>query len=330
MAEYVTPACALCLHDALEPQFVFETADVLLLAASQPLTDGHLLVVPRQHAPSMASYPPGVQAQARRLKERALGLLREMNGGAVVFEYADLDDASRHACWHIVPRLHALPEVLPAGRRREDARDLVRLRELAHEWRAFLYWEQAHAAHLLQARPGEGEAVLDQLAQALSGSPPTRHGGAAAHWLRERWQRRMAEAGEPVQVVTCVLRRDGRVCLLRRSPLVDSAPGLWHGVSGYLPEGVDPLEQALREIEQELGLLPTQVELVRVVEPQTFGSALMGRLWRIHPFLFEVKDGEPRLNWEHTELAWVHPWEVDAYDTIRSFPVLVRLLFQHA
>ena len=47
-------------------------------------------------------------------------------------------------------------------------------------------------------------------------------------------------------------------------------------------------------------------------------------MWRIHPFLFDVIDGEPRLNWEHTDLRWVYPGEVFDYETVGSFPEIVR------
>jgi hypothetical protein len=42
--------------------------------------------------------------------------------------------------------------------------------------------------------------------------------------------------------------------------------------------------------------------------------------WRIFPFLFEVLDGEPRLNWEHDDLAWVAPEEIGAYGTMGWLP----------
>ena len=38
--------------------------------------------------------------------------------------------------------------------------------------------------------------------------------------------------------------------------------------------------------------------------------------WRIHPFLFEVLAGEPRLNWEHDDLTWVEPAAIGAYGTM--------------
>ncbi|MBM4249203.1 MAG: NUDIX pyrophosphatase [Euryarchaeota archaeon] len=116
----------------------------------------------------------------------------------------------------------------------------------------------------------------------------------------------------PVQVVTCFLRRRGRVLILRRSEKVGTFRCRWAGVSGLIERGERPLDTALKEIREETGLRATDVELVRE------GPALPVPRpnFLVHPFLFEVKRGRVRLDWEHSELRWIRPPELRRFGTV--------------
>lgn len=117
-------------------------------------------------------------------------------------------------------------------------------------------------------------------------------------------------------MVTAFLQRGDRVLLLRRSPRVSTFRGRWAGVSGSIPEGVSPREQALREIREETGLGPEQVLLVREGRPLLVVDE-EGRRWEVHPFLFRLVGDPPlRLDWEHTEARWVRPEEIPRFPTV--------------
>src|SRR5438270_865084 len=62
------------------------------------------------------------------------------------------------------------------------------------------------------------------------------------------------------------------------------------------------------------------VRLLAQGSPLNIGDAYRGVGWRIHPFLFEVLEGEPRLNWEHDDIAWVRPSELASYHTLGWLP----------
>ena len=99
-----------------------------------------------------------------------------------------------------------------------------------------------------------------------------------------------------------------------------SAPNKWHVVSGYLPEGVDPLAHAVREIEEETGLAGEQLRLARRVDPILLQRRGDVRRWQVHPFLFDVVDGEPRLNWEHVDLRWIPRSDLASFDMVGWLP----------
>ncbi|MEE8386807.1 MAG: NUDIX pyrophosphatase [Dehalococcoidia bacterium] len=121
--------------------------------------------------------------------------------------------------------------------------------------------------------------------------------------------------------MTCFLLRRERgvdeLLLLRRSERVGTYRGRWAGVSGHVEEGVAPLEQAYREMGEEVGLGRDHVRLLAEGEPLVVVDESIETRWTVHPFLFEVLRPEGvRLDWEHTESRWVRPEEVSALETV--------------
>ena len=130
--------------------------------------------------------------------------------------------------------------------------------------------------------------------------------------------------------------RGDEILLLRRSGRVGTYRGRWAGVSGYVEEA-SALEQAYREMEEEVGLERGGVRLLAEGEPLIVVDEAIDTRWTVHPFLFELVTGggEPgedagdltgdlkvaptgslRLDWEHTESRWVRPEEVSGMETV--------------
>ncbi len=112
------------------------------------------------------------------------------------------------------------------------------------------------------------------------------------------------------EVVTAFLIHDGRILVLRRSDKVGTYRGRWAAVSGYLEQA--PLDQAYTELDEETGLGRDDVELLKEGDPLLVHDHDNDRTWRVHPFLFEVKDSSRiRLDWEHVDRRWIWPGEID-------------------
>ena len=129
------------------------------------------------------------------------------------------------------------------------------------------------------------------------------------------------------EVITVFLSHGDKILVVKRSAKVGTYQGRWSGVSGYL-ERTDPLDQAYTEIAEEVGLGGDQVTLVRRGAPLEVVDHVQGRVWRVHPFLFAVRDPEQlRLDWENTEMRWINPSEVSRLHTVPGLAeVLERVL----
>jgi len=117
------------------------------------------------------------------------------------------------------------------------------------------------------------------------------------------------------KVVSCFLFSEGNVLIVRRSEKVGSYRGRWAGISGYIEDG--ELEQAYKEIEEETGLRPEEVDLLGRGKPLKVSDKQIGVRWVIYPFLFSVKNVKKiKIDWEHVESRWIHPDEMRCYNTV--------------
>ncbi|MCA9520720.1 MAG: NUDIX domain-containing protein [Myxococcales bacterium] len=112
-----------------------------------------------------------------------------------------------------------------------------------------------------------------------------------------------------IPVVTVFVEHRLRLLVLKRSAGVRSYPGLWHGVSGTI-EG-SPLDQARRELRQELGLRAEQVPILRQGAAFEVDDDEADVHVLVHPVLAHLSDPAAiQLNWENDELRWIEPTEL--------------------
>ncbi|MCL2149922.1 MAG: NUDIX domain-containing protein [Dehalococcoidia bacterium] len=116
-------------------------------------------------------------------------------------------------------------------------------------------------------------------------------------------------------VVTCFLECRGHILLLRRSSQVGSFQGRWAGVSGYVESSPD--DQSLIEIQEETGLSPDEVTLVRRGCPLMVDDAETHTCWVVHPYLYHTADVcVIKTDWEHSEFRWIEPRELLDFDPV--------------
>ncbi|MBI2183864.1 MAG: NUDIX domain-containing protein [Thaumarchaeota archaeon] len=127
------------------------------------------------------------------------------------------------------------------------------------------------------------------------------------------------------RAVSCVLFFEGKILMLKRNLSVRTNPGLWSVVAGEIDAGEEPVDTAHREIREEVGLAPSDVELLRrggpfEVQPKP------GSVTSVYTFLFLASRSDVKLNEEHTEYRWASIGEASALDTVPKFDEMLRSL----
>lgn len=114
------------------------------------------------------------------------------------------------------------------------------------------------------------------------------------------------------EVVTAILKKGDKILIVKRGNRVNTFIGKWSGISGRMES--TPLESALREIEEETGIPAEHAVLIKE------GSPIMAEgenfVFKVYPFLFEVKEVNIQLNWENTTYRWILPKDITRYKTV--------------
>lgn len=105
-----------------------------------------------------------------------------------------------------------------------------------------------------------------------------------------------------------VIRKDGRILLLKRSPESGWNPGLWEIPGGKLNYGEDLVEALRREVEEEAGLI------ILVGRPLKTWHFAKEPFWVTGvTFLCDYISGDVRLSPEHAAHAWIDPHSFKEY-----------------
>ena len=130
---------------------------------------------------------------------------------------------------------------------------------------------------------------------------------------------------ETRHVVTCFLTRNGKILIVRRGGKVATYRGKWSAVSGYVEE--PPPQQALREVQEETGLEPTEIRLLKTCEPVEVVDETQDIKWIVHPFLFEIdQSATVRLDYENVEARWISPSQLTLYETVPKLKEVLEKL----
>ena len=135
-----------------------------------------------------------------------------------------------------------------------------------------------------------------------------------------------------VRVATSLLvNDDGELLILKRSEKVKTYKGFWGGVAGYIEENEKPLETAIKEMKEEIGLKKEDFNLIKQLNPIKFTDIYEKERydWEIFVFVFELrKKSEIKIDWEHSEYKWINPSEIENYKTVPHLKDIVKKLLK--
>lgn len=118
-------------------------------------------------------------------------------------------------------------------------------------------------------------------------------------------------------VLTCFVKYNDKILLLKRSDKVRTYQGMWNSVAGYLDEFVSVQEKAYKELQEELGITVDLISKIKLGEPYEFNDKKIRKRWIIFPVLVELnKEPVIKLDWEHTEYQWIYLADLNKYNKV--------------
>jgi nicotinamide-nucleotide amidase len=146
-------------------------------------------------------------------------------------------------------------------------------------------------------------------------------------WVKEYLESPLASltALPEKHVVTSFLECGGKILILKRSQAVGSFRGRWAGISGYMEHPDD--EQSLIEIEEETGLRPEDITLVKKGSTLELDDPDTQVRWVIHPYLYRTRLQDCiKTDWEHCETRWVQPEDLDNFNTVPMLKEALKMV----
>ena len=106
----------------------------------------------------------------------------------------------------------------------------------------------------------------------------------------------------------------GKILVVKRSQKVGTYRGRWSAISGYLE--LNPLAQAYREIQEETGLHPDELHLIKRGKPLVLLDDSVKTQWKIYAFCFSSETAKITIDWENTVYKWIRPDQIDSLLTV--------------
>ena len=129
-------------------------------------------------------------------------------------------------------------------------------------------------------------------------------------------------------VISCLLKHEQQILILKRSKLVGSFQGYWSCVSGYLEKGEEPLKTAYREVFEETKI--KRSDLSKVANAGPFYPETEEVIFKAHWFLLETRNKEINLDWEHDSYDWIDLNNLKNYKVVPGLLGMVSCLFHRA
>ena len=123
--------------------------------------------------------------------------------------------------------------------------------------------------------------------------------------------------------VTAVVRNNGKILILKKSPKDWNYPNKWSFCSGYAKEFQSAEDNVLREIKEETGLAAKIIKNGRLLEIYDKNNDTK---WVVAPFLCEVKSRKVRLDHENVDYRWISHKGIKKYPTVPGLEKDLKVL----
>ena len=120
-----------------------------------------------------------------------------------------------------------------------------------------------------------------------------------------------------------VINRDKKILLLKRGPTAPYNPNNYCFPGGTVEEDETLEETASRELSEETGINfhKDHLEKIKVTYPSGYNKII---------FVALIDDAEVRLNYEHTDYAWVNSSESSTYPMVDGLRVTINYLMERS
>lgn len=139
----------------------------LVLCDVHPLTEGHILIIPKKHIPCMGVLSEDAFERYKKLYEKVLNFLNETYGRTAIFEHGVTGQTVFHAHTHFLPFDGYINEIVPEKSSIRTVSTLEDIRTEFNKNHKYLYLAINNDKFLIDTKIGRPRFFRDRFAKAL-------------------------------------------------------------------------------------------------------------------------------------------------------------------
>ncbi|MFH1591136.1 MAG: HIT family protein [archaeon] len=159
--------CAHCAGGMGLTKPLYSDDDFLIVCDVHPLTEGHILIIPKEHIACMGALDDQQFEQYTKVYEKICRFIKEEYGSFGAFEHGITGQTVFHAHTHVLPFAHNIDEVIPEKEKRIEIQDLKTVREEYWTEGKYLFLELDDKRWSVDPEIGFPRFFRDRFAQAL-------------------------------------------------------------------------------------------------------------------------------------------------------------------
>lgn len=128
-------------------------------------------------------------------------------------------------------------------------------------------------------------------------------------------------------VINCVVEHDGKILLVKRSPVMSLYPDYWNGVSGFLDDKRGLKEKIKDELREELGIKVSNIKSIRIGKVLVQEAPKYHKTWIVFPVHVKVSSDVFKLDWEASKAKWVTLAQAKRMKLLPEFVEVLTTLF---
>lgn len=161
--------CPHCNVDSFALKRRLKTTDNFYVVCDvHPLTEGHILIIPKNHLSCIGEYPGKILMEFQELYDSVLMFLKTNYGSAASFEHGIIGQTVFHSHIHLLPFTGKTEDIVPEGSNRiKPLHSLFDLNEIFEKEKGYLFFSIQDKMYVVDRILGAPRFFRDRFAKAL-------------------------------------------------------------------------------------------------------------------------------------------------------------------
>lgn len=167
--EYLKQHCPHCDFSSEAYRYLLErTNNFSIVCDVHPITEGHILIIPKQHLSCIGEYPENIFAEFLDLYKKISNFLSKEYDAVSSFEHGKFGQTVFHSHVHFLPFSEDATSIVPEGENKlTKINDLSELKHLFNKWGGYLFFSIENNKWVVNTDLATPRFFRDRFAKAL-------------------------------------------------------------------------------------------------------------------------------------------------------------------